>query len=143
MFSSLSGCIHAWGRAWLGEMSRGAPRADAHQGRAVSASGVCMRVTAGSQPQACFLLYALFTMSQEMISWGVDVFFSVDFLLPAASLFWAWDLKVKQDLVWKGTNNLDVAMNWLITTELGGEGKQKGNSAPEFMLRQRAAQFML
>lgn len=112
------------GEMRLGEMSRGAPRADTHQGRAVSARGVCVRATAGSQPRACFLLYALFTMSQEMISWGVDVFFSVDFLLPTVNLFWAWDLKVKQDLVWKGTSNLAVAMNWLIT-EVGGLGRKK------------------
>lgn len=45
-------------------------------------------------------------MSQELISWRVDVFFSVDFLLPAVNLFWAWDLKVKQDFVWKGTKRL-------------------------------------
>lgn len=82
-------------------------------------------------------------MSQELISWRVDVFFSVDFLLPAVNFFWAWDLKVKQDLVWKGTKDLDVAMNWLIATGGGKKKKKKDVSAPEFILRQRAAQLGL
>lgn len=43
------------GEWWLGGMSRGAPRADAPQGRAVGASGVCVHVIGGSQPRARFL----------------------------------------------------------------------------------------
>lgn len=110
------------GEPWLGEMSRGAPRADAHQGRVVGASGIRAH-DGGITALGLLSLCALFTMSQEVISWGVDVFFSVDFLLPTANLFWAWNLKVKQDLVWKGTKDLEVVMNWLTTTE--GEKKKR------------------
>lgn len=52
-----------------------------------------------------------------MISWGVDMFFSVDFLLTSEKLCWARDLKAKPELVWRGTKDLDVVMSWLITTE--------------------------
>jgi len=51
-----------------------------------------------------------------MISWGVGVFFSVDFLLTS-ELVLGLGLERKADLVWNGTKDLDVVMNWSVTTE--------------------------
>lgn len=115
------------GQARCPEVSPGQPRVGAER-----SGGWDSGVTAPGSLALC----ALFTMSQGMISWGVDVFLNVDFLFPRCEPGLGLGLESKARSCLEGNKRLGCSDEAVNNNRRGGN--KKDISAPECVFRRRA-----